>query len=136
MRIEHLGLQRRDPFHDPELIQLFLEMPFSMTYRNKTSKYVMRRAMEGRLPERIVQKQRTGILNSFLIEGFYRNSDAIRELLHERREWRQWVRQDLIDRALDRERASHMDRAIAGLVVAYSLWKEKLAEIGSREPLL
>ncbi len=126
MRIEPLGIERREPFQDPELIRLFLEMPFSMTYRNNVPKFVMRKAMEGQLPERIINKDRTGILSSFLIEGFYQNSDNIRELLRERDEWRQWVRPELIARALDRQRASHMDRAIAGLVIAYSLWKERL----------
>lgn len=50
------GVEYRHPFHDLRLIELALGLPANLLWRNGQTKFVLRRAMEGRVPETILQR--------------------------------------------------------------------------------
>jgi asparagine synthase (glutamine-hydrolysing) len=53
----HFGIEYRHPFFDRELVEFALSLPPEMKYRNRTIKRILRRAMEGVLPEKIRQRR-------------------------------------------------------------------------------
>ena len=59
------GIERRDPFHDESLVGFMLKAPASFSVREGRTKWIMREAMRGRLPDEFRLKQRTGLLNSY-----------------------------------------------------------------------
>ena len=49
----HFGIEYRHPFFDRELVEFALSLPPEMKYGNRTIKRILRKAMEGILPEKI-----------------------------------------------------------------------------------
>ena len=54
------GVEARAPFLDPELVALVCAMPPSLKLRRWTTKYVLKRALAGRLPDAILQRRKQG----------------------------------------------------------------------------
>lgn len=50
---QHFGIQYRHPFFDKGLVEFALSLPPEMKYGNRTIKRILRKAMEGVLPEKI-----------------------------------------------------------------------------------
>ena len=54
------SLEARAPFLDRDVIELAFRMPGRLKLRGGTRKYVLKKAMEGVLPERILHRQKEG----------------------------------------------------------------------------
>ena len=54
------SLEARAPFLDRDVVELAFRMPGHMKLRGGTRKYVLKKAMEGVLPERILHRQKEG----------------------------------------------------------------------------
>jgi asparagine synthase (glutamine-hydrolysing) len=54
------GVEARAPFLDPELVALVCAMPSSLKLRRWTTKYVLKRALAGRLPDAILERRKQG----------------------------------------------------------------------------
>ena len=54
------GVEARAPFLDPDLVALLCAMPPSLKLRRWTTKYVLKRALAGRLPEAILSRRKQG----------------------------------------------------------------------------
>lgn len=54
------SLEARAPFLDKDVVELAFRMPGSLKLRGGTRKYVLKKAMEGLLPERILHRQKEG----------------------------------------------------------------------------
>jgi asparagine synthase (glutamine-hydrolysing) len=54
------GVEARAPFLDPELVALVCAMPPSLKLRRWTTKYVLKRALAGRLPDAILERRKQG----------------------------------------------------------------------------
>ncbi len=54
------SLESRVPFLDPALVEFTAKLPERLKLRGATTKYVMRRAMEGILPEAILKRSKMG----------------------------------------------------------------------------
>jgi len=54
------GVESRAPFLDPALVELACAMPSSLKLRGWTTKYVLKRALAGRLPEGIIRRRKQG----------------------------------------------------------------------------
>jgi len=50
---EHFGIEYRHPYFDKELVEFALSLPPEMKYKNKTIKWILRKAMDGILPDKI-----------------------------------------------------------------------------------
>lgn len=128
---QRYGLDRRDPFHNEALVRLMLQMPVSMSFRGGTDKWVMREAMRGKMPESFRTKGRTGLLNSFLEEGFSRNRGRLEDFLfREHKGWQEWVRPEYVRSALRDHNPPDKGRMVVGQCVGYSLWLQRLGEEG------
>jgi asparagine synthase (glutamine-hydrolysing) len=54
------GVEARAPFLDPDLVALTCAMPSSLKLHGVTTKYVLKRALTGRLPEAILRRRKQG----------------------------------------------------------------------------
>jgi asparagine synthase (glutamine-hydrolysing) len=54
------GVEARAPFLDPALVELTCTMPSSLKLRGWTTKYVLKRALAGRLPDAILKRRKQG----------------------------------------------------------------------------
>lgn len=55
------SLEARVPFTDPDLVEFMSRVPSTMKLPRLNKKHVMKRAMEGLLPERILRKKKVGL---------------------------------------------------------------------------
>ena len=125
------GLDRRDPFHNEELVRLMLEMPVRMSHRGSTEKWVMRQAMQGKLPEPLRTKKRTGLLNSFYAKGFSQNVREIEDLLFSQQtDWQTWVRPDFVRAVLNSDSRSDKEMLAVNQCVGHALWRQRIEEEG------
>lgn len=128
------GVDRRDPFHNEALVRFMLNAPFSLSYRDGYDKWLMRRAMRGRLPDEVRLKPRTGLLNSFFDAGFKAQGPALQALLFEQdRAWADYVREQTVRRALQDAEAPAKHRVLVGQCVGYVLWRRYWAEVARRK---
>lgn len=127
---QQFGLDRRDPFHNENLIRLMLQMPVSMSYRDGMDKWVMREAMKGYMPESLRTKRRTGLMSEFFNTGFERHRAEIQDLLFSSwTDWQVWVRPDFIQDALIAERPDTQGMLVVSQCVGYVLWRQRLADM-------
>jgi asparagine synthase (glutamine-hydrolysing) len=54
------GLETRAPFLDPGLVELTCAMPSSLKLHRFTTKYILKRALAGRLPDAILRRRKQG----------------------------------------------------------------------------
>jgi len=119
------GVERRDPFHSRPLVELMLQMPFNLSYRERQDKWIMRQAMIGRMPESLRRKPRTGRLNSFFDTGFERNRPRIHSfLLDSNRSWQAWVEPDYVRRALSQGHPTAREKMVVNQCIGYALWRK------------
>ena len=125
------GLDRRDPFHNEELVRLMLEMPVAMSSRGGVEKWVMRQAMRGKLPEPLRTKKRTGLLNTFFAAGFNRHVRQIEELLFtQQTDWQAWVRPEFVQTVLATDNRSDKEMLVVNQCIGHALWRQRLEEEG------
>lgn len=118
------GLERRDPYQSEDLVRLMLQMPVNLSHRQGTTKWIMRRAMAGQMPEALRHKPRTGRLGSLFEQGFEKNRYAIhRRLFHGNREWQRYVRPKFVTDALA-PGANLQQKNLVVSCLGYSLWRE------------
>ena len=54
------GVEARAPFLDPDLVALTCAMPSSLKLHHFTTKYILKRALKGRLPDAILERRKQG----------------------------------------------------------------------------
>src|SRR5712692_2930579 len=54
------GVEARAPFLDPDLVALTCAMPSSLKLHGFTTKYILKRALKGRLPDAIIDRRKQG----------------------------------------------------------------------------
>ncbi|HKK29809.1 MAG TPA: asparagine synthase C-terminal domain-containing protein [Alphaproteobacteria bacterium] len=126
---QRYGIDRRDPYLDPDLRRLMLQVPHALIHRRGTTKWIAREAMRGRMPEAFRTKPRTGLLNAFFNHGFDRNREEIRAFLMDQRMlWAPWIKPDYLKATLEGKSSEERPRLVAGACIGYVLWKKRIGE--------
>ena len=55
-----VGVEARVPFLDFELVQLMNALPVSMKIKGNTQKYILKKVMEGKLPDEVIYRSKAG----------------------------------------------------------------------------
>lgn len=95
------GVDLRFPYRDRRLVELALELPASAQYRPGTTKWVLRQAMDGLLPEAVRWRRRPTTLAPLAARGLAeRELTAARRLLaHPEALWRRYVAEEWLEEA-------------------------------------
>ncbi|MFT5111785.1 MAG: asparagine synthase (glutamine-hydrolyzing) [Parasphingorhabdus sp.] len=124
------GIERRDPFQNEKLVRFFLNLPTSMSHRNGRTKWLMREIMQGKIPENIRAKSRTGLLSSFIMAGFEHNRDSIHDILFNKfTAWQRYVRADVVRRGITDPNAPPREKLLVNHCLGYVLWLQHWTDI-------
>jgi asparagine synthase (glutamine-hydrolysing) len=112
------GLEARVPFLDNELVDVARRIPGHLKHRDEGGKRLLRRAMQGLLPEELIKKPKQGF--SPPDRSWYRGPTMvyIREILLDRRTLdRGWFQESYVRRVL----AEHIDGRVNHRLLIWSL---------------
>ena len=122
------GIERREPYHDPELIDFMLSIPSYYCYRNGHTKWLARQAMDGLLPETIRWRPRGGLLTEFFDAGFRREHAALEQLLTAPdAAWPAYVDHGWLMRALNASEPDEREKLLIWYCAAFELWRRALS---------
>lgn len=122
------GIERREPYHDPDLIDFMLSVPVNQCYRNGHTKWLARQAMEGLLPEAIRWRPRGGLLYEFFDAGFRREHAALEQLLTAPdAAWPAHVDHGWLMHALNASEPSEREKLLIWYCAAFELWRQALS---------
>ena len=120
------GLETRAPFLDPDLIALLGAMPSSMKVRGFATKFVLKRAMAGRIPEPIIRRRKQGF--GVPLAQWFRG--PLRPILEETLGAERLRRVGLLDSAAvgrmiaEHQGGRHDHRKALWSLLAFELWRE------------
>jgi asparagine synthase (glutamine-hydrolysing) len=120
------GVEARAPFLDPDLIALTCAMPSSLKLHGVTTKYILKRALKGRLPDSILDRRKQGF--GVPLAQWFRG--PLRPILEETLNPDRLRRVGLFDpKGVDRLIAEHMGgrqdhRKILWTLLAFERWRE------------
>ena len=77
------GVEHRHPFHDRRLIELALALPPDQLQRGDQSKFILRQAMKGLVPDPVLQRRDKAEFSSVGAREY--ESDTIARLFHSSR---------------------------------------------------
>lgn len=120
-----LGVELSDPLRDRRLVELVLRMPAHQLQRGGTTRYVLRRAMRGLLPDEVRRRPGKTSLEGLFVRGMDREAAVFRRVLEQpEASWRCYVRPDVLAPVLAAPAGSHPPelRTLAWLAVGFELW--------------
>lgn len=118
-----LGVERRDPYQNEELALFMLNAPFSFHIRNHQTKWIMREAMRGTLPEPLRVKRRTGLLDSYYLAGRQANRAVLEDFLFKwRTDWQRWIRPEAVRATLADENVRGAKPLLVDQAIGYVNW--------------
>ena len=124
------GLQRVHPYLDMALFSMALSSRAWLLNRPGKTKYIMRQAMQGLLPEATLRRPRVGQLDSLFIDGLNKHQDSIREyLFRSERRWPQFVQEDKVRQVLDQQQWQYAANVIVPCI-GYERWLDEWREKG------
>jgi asparagine synthetase B (glutamine-hydrolysing) len=117
------GIGRSNPFWYWPLLQNTLNLSASWFYRDGVSKVLAREAMKGRLPERVLNSKRVGLLGWFFLRGLEQNRKMIKDLvfMHPRSDWPRYVKRAWLEPYLLNNEIA-FGHTILWRVICYELW--------------
>ncbi len=124
------GLQRVHPYLDMRLFSLALSCRAWLLNQPGKTKYIMRQALQGLLPETSLRRSRVGQLDSLFIDGLNKHQDSIRDyLFRNERCWPQFVEQDRVRQVLDKQQWQYAASIIVPCL-GYERWLDEWRQTG------
>ena len=122
------GVERANPFWSWPLLEWAIQLPAHWYYRDGRTKVLAREALRGRLPERVLESPRIGLLGSFFLRGLeLRRDDLLATVFRRpRSDWRRWVRPEWVEPYLGATRSVAFGHTILWRVISYELWHRRL----------
>jgi asparagine synthase (glutamine-hydrolysing) len=126
------GVERGNPFRSWPLLEWAIQLPAWWYHRDGRNKVLTREAFRGRLPERVLESPRVGLLGGFFLRGIELRRDDLRERVFRRpvSDWRRYVRADWLEPYLSDTRAIAFGHTILWRVIGYELWVRRLVRGG------
>jgi asparagine synthase (glutamine-hydrolysing) len=126
-----LGIELRLPFFDRRLLEFVLALPTGLKLKQGWNRYIMRRAMQGLLPEKVQWRLSKSNLSPNIRRGLLENREILETLLpRDGKIIEQYIDNSVVQEALDRFFAQPMqskDADIFRVLIAYTLaqWLRK-----------
>jgi asparagine synthase (glutamine-hydrolysing) len=128
------SLEVRVPLLDHKVVELASSIPFSLKMRGRTTKYILKKAMEGLLPEKILKQRKQGF--ALPLEPWFRGElypFAKKILLEGPGLSRRFFQREYVTRLLEENRTGRQrfGTQLYALVV-FELWCRLFQEAGSK----
>ncbi len=111
------SVEARVPFLDHKLVEFAMQIPMKFKYRQKETKYILKKAAEGIIPQDIIYRKKVGFaspVTRWFKEGT-RFSEHMQDLLHSNTKWSDFLNQSAIQDLLKKNVHSSVD-------YSYQLW--------------
>ncbi|MBX7221653.1 MAG: asparagine synthase (glutamine-hydrolyzing) [Blastocatellia bacterium] len=134
MRVDKItmatSIEARVPFLDHHLVEFAMTIPRSLKYKNGETKYILKKALEGILPDNIIYRKKQGFglpIKEWFMAGFGQQLED--HILNSRLRKRNFFDYREIERLLAEHKAGKMDYSfhLWGLL-NLSLWYERWIE--------
>ncbi len=126
---EH-GIGRSNPFWHWPLLETVLNLPAYWYHQDGLDKVLVRAAMQGLLPDGVLQSGRTGLLGAVFLRGVESNHQDLRERVfrHPRSDWQRYVERDWVEPYLSATGSISFGHTILWRVISYENWYRKLIQ--------
>jgi asparagine synthase (glutamine-hydrolysing) len=143
MRVDKLtmatSVEVRVPFLDHKLVEFAMTVPSHMKYRNGETKHILKRALRGVIPDRVIERRKQGFgapINEWMLDRL--GSLVERSLFESPLRRRKLFNYDFIRELLARHRAGRVDYSfflwsLLNLNLWYELWIEGHPAAGDNE---
>lgn len=129
---ERFGIDLSTPFRSPTLLRFMQSLPVHFSHRRGTSKWIMREAMRGKMPEAIRVRAKSSSLQPFFDAAIagpaHAQTDAL--LFSTDADWPRFYHHAKIRQLFDSRQRSDAQSAKLWLCIGYELWR---IEIGQRQ---
>lgn len=120
-------IELRSPYRNRELIEFVMSLPAYQLTRHGISKYILRNAMKGILPEQVLSRTRTTSLLSFFFRGIDREASVWNAYLQDpRAEWARYVNAEWLSLHGGKKISPEHDgpeALVVLLCVSFELWR-------------
>ena len=72
----YVNVRWRDPYRDRRLVEFLLRVPTGLLIRDGWNKYILRRAMQGLLPDKVHRRQGSVVASPLIAKGLRREERA------------------------------------------------------------
>lgn len=132
----HLDIRR--PFRDLRLVDFILRIPAYQLYRAGVKKHILRLAMQGLLPDNILQRTQKTLYGPLYFSGVRRKKKFLQTTLNNpNAPWRQYVNADWVMRHWDQEIKPGQDgpgAVIPWLCLSFDQWYSSITGESSKTP--
>lgn len=130
------GIDLRRPFRDRRLIEFMLAMPAHLLRRPGWTKWILREALRGVLPEPVRERRQVSTLLPLTARGLVeREAERVQEILgRPDAQWRRHVDADWLVSTFPQRLAQGLDgveSVVAWQCLCYELWADAGEELGS-----
>ncbi|MGY6553176.1 MAG: asparagine synthase-related protein [Wenzhouxiangella sp.] len=130
-----LGIERRDPFQNEDLVRFMLHAPHSLSFRGGLDKWLTRASSKDLLPAQFRWKRRTGWLEPFWRAGLKKHQETLQRLLtSNQRIWEPYIKPSAVTQQLMGP-PSVSGGVLLSQCVGFIFWHEHWAKANPR-PLL
>lgn len=124
---EPFGVEVRHPLRNWALTQLALSAPADLSWRGGVSKWWLREALRGRLPEPLRTRPKSANMQPLFRAGLQAAMPRVRELVASGREhWSVCVQTEYVERTLRAPMPSATGDLLIWLLAGFGLWLEAL----------
>ena len=118
------GVERGNPFWSWPLLDAVLGLPAYRLAGEGRDKMLTREALVGRLPRRVLESPRVGLLDRFFLRGIDQNRQMVDELIFRRprSDWQRYVRREWLEPHLAATESICFGHTILWRVISYELW--------------
>ena len=129
------SLEVRVPFLDHEFVELAATIPSDLKVRGATTKYVLKEAARGLVPDRIVDKRKVGFFNAEVADWFSAQASGpiAQRLLDPKARYAEMIDQRFVERALaENRRGDGSSRNMLLALLMLEIWLSSYLPRASR----
>lgn len=123
------GVERANPFWHRPLLEMALRLPATWSHFDGHDKVLIRESMTERLPNRVLESGRVGLLGDFFLRGIEAHRPMITDLLFRgpRSDWQHFVRREWVEPFLSATESITFGHTILWRVISYELWARRVS---------
>ena len=122
------GVRRCNPFWNWPLLESALNLPAYWYHLDGTDKVLAREALEGYLPQAVINGGEGGLLGSLFLHGLMQNQEKLKDMVfsHPQSDWKRFVDEAWLSPFLSQLETVTFGHTILWRVICYEFWCSRL----------